>query len=212
MSKDLRPPERVMPAPYVAPSNREDVTLGNSPSITDDALRADPRMRLGVGTQLSMGFVAVAVLGLTANLLLQGGNTAVRTRIERIAPDQSLAVPATIPAAGQRLRADTGSAQPQARPVAPEGPATPARARAPRVTRAAPSPEALVATLAEFDRRILAALPGAEPDSQAPAGRTPLETIPATDDEVRHALDAATARFTRDAAAVGAPAETLRQL
>ncbi|MCC6173103.1 MAG: hypothetical protein IT481_13865, partial [Gammaproteobacteria bacterium] len=36
------------------------------------------RVSLGVGAQLGMGFVAVAVLALSANLLLQGGQTAVR--------------------------------------------------------------------------------------------------------------------------------------
>jgi diguanylate cyclase (GGDEF)-like protein len=201
-----------MPAPYVAPSSREDATLGTSPSTTADSSRVDPRVRLGVGTQLSMGFVAVAVLALTANLLLQGGNTAVRTRVERIAPDSSLLAPAALPGATLRTRIDTDRPPPDVAAATPETPASPAKARPARVTRPAPSPEALVATLAEFDRRILAALPGAEVEVRSPASRTPLETIPATDDEVREALDAATARFTRDAAAVGAPAETLRQL
>ena len=159
-----------------------------------------------------MGFVAVAVLGLTANLLLQGGNTAVRTRVERIAPDASLLAPAAIAAVPLRTRTDTDPVPQDVKPVAAEPTETPVKRRPARVTRAAPSPEALVATLAEFDRRILAALPGAESATDSQAGRTPLETIPATDDEVRNALDAATARFTRDAAAVGAPAETLRQL
>ena len=145
-----------MSAPHVAPSREDDATLGSPPGATPDPSRADPRVRLGVGTQLSMGFVAVAVLGLTANLLLQGGNTAVRTRVERIAPDASLLAPAAIAAVPLRTRTDTDPVPQDVKPVAAEPTETPVKRRPARVTRAAPSPEALVATLAEFDRRILA--------------------------------------------------------
>ncbi|MCU0758887.1 MAG: EAL domain-containing protein [Steroidobacteraceae bacterium] len=190
-----------------------------------------PRVTLGVGTQLGMGFVAVAVLALSANLLLQGGQTAVRTRVERVAPEAATgatpsAVAAPRPApAPLRPRGDAGRA-PGPDPVAaspsgsspatpvpaatPPGGATTPRERGPG-RRPAPSPEALVATLAEHDRRLLESLPWAD---RPPSGESPsrIEPVPATDAEVRAALEAATARFLRDATAVGAPAGALREL
>ncbi len=197
----------------VAPSPEEDAAPTQPPNKTDDTAGADLRVRLGVGAQLSLGFIAVAVLALTANILLQGGNTAVRTRVERIAPDSGGVASATAQPVPMRARLDAERA-PSATgtvPATPEGSTRP-RPRVTRATKPAPSPEALVATLAELDRRIVAALPGTEGDATSPSGTTTLETIPATDDEVRNALEAAARRFTRDAAAVGAPAETLRQL
>ena len=202
-----------MPVATVAPSSGEDAAIGPLPNTTDDATRADLRVRLGVGAQLSMGFVAVAVLALTVNILLQGGNTAVRTRIERIAPDPSAVTAEPAAQVPVRARIDTDRPPPGASAAATTSDAASrARPRALRAPRSAPSPEALVATLAEFDRRILAALPGTGSDDASRTATRALETIPATDDEVRSALDAAAQRFTRDAAAVGAPSETLRQL
>jgi diguanylate cyclase (GGDEF)-like protein len=207
-----------------------------------------PRVGLGVGTQLGMGFVAVAVLALSANLLLQGGQTAVRTRIERVAPEDvggaaapGVGVTSLIPNAAT-TRTPPPSTAPSAGGTSP-GPAstsptaattataaTPSTATAERATagaaargaestprerarpaRPAPSPEALVATLAEHDRRLLESLPWADRPAPAPGGRR-IEQVPATDAEVRAALEAATERFLRDAAAVGAPPAALREL
>ncbi len=214
-----------MPAPIAAPSLWKGARIRSLDRRTS-ATREPRRVRLGVGTQLSLGFVAVAVLALMANVLLQGGNTAVRTRIERIEPGQAASLDTPLPAAATasgNAPADTptSGAAPsgdlpatEGRPVIASARSTESASRArARLARAAqaPSPEALVATLAEFDRRILAGLPGGASAATAPASRTRLETIPATDDEVRSALDAATQRFMRDAAQAGAPAETLRQ-
>jgi diguanylate cyclase (GGDEF)-like protein len=212
-----------MPVPDAALPAGEDANIGSLRSHPDERARVGTGVRLGVGTQLSMGFIAVAVFGLTANLLLKDGDTAVRTRVERLAPEVAFA---STDGAPSRARTETtapigagatsattagATAAPGAAPDGLPGKER-ARPRAARATRPAPSPEALVATLAEFDRRILASLPGADPDVQRLAGRTPLEAIPATDEEVRAAIDAAAARFTRDAVAVGAPPMTLREL
>ncbi len=197
-----------MPAPNAAAPNGDEAPPSPSRTSSGHASRMGSRLRLGVGTQLSLGFVAVAVLALTANVLLQGGNTAVRTRVERIAPEFQA------PSRARSRPAPATATAPRADPdVAPSASTTPRPRPPPKsATKAAPSPEALVATLAESDHRILASLPGAERSTATRVGRTPLETIPATDHEVQAALEAAALRFTRDAAAVGAPTDTLRQL
>ena len=192
------------------------------------------RVSLGVGAQLGMGFVAVAVLALSANLLLQGGQTAVRTRVERVSPETA-AIPGTstatpplrrrtdverasdagtvgaMPANATAGSGDAGSVS-SASQTNLAGPRTDTRASRPRPPPAkpAPSPEALVATLAEHDQRLLDELPWADRPASPASDR--VETVPATDEEVRAALEAAAQRFVRDAAAIGAPAAALREL
>jgi len=204
------------------------------PSAAPPRDHAGARVSLGVGTQLGFGFVAVAVLALSANLLLQGGQSAVRTRIERVEPETS----ATTPPAASTGLAGTGATP--AATTAARSAASPATAttttnsaasprdaagkdvdtrksasqtpgRTANSTRAAPSPEALVATLAEHDRRLLDSLPWADRPATAAAGSR-VEPVPATEDELRLALDSAAQRFMHDAAAIGATPVALREL
>ena len=218
-----------MPEQHAVPATEAcAITPSETPVRPVAALDAVPRgVSLGVGAQLSLGFVAVCVLALSANLLLQGGQTAVRTRVERVAPETVAGPVAPAAAATLRSREDSTPA-PGADAVtgraAADASASTTPASLPRagrtagtatqrvVTKPAPSPEALVATLAEFDRRTLQSMPGAGRGDDAHQGSNRIEAVPATDAEVRAALEAAAQRFTRDAAAVGAPATTLREL
>ncbi|MCP5327194.1 MAG: EAL domain-containing protein [Sinobacteraceae bacterium] len=179
---------------------------------------APARVRLSVGMQLGLGFVAVAVLALSANLLLQGGKTAVRTRVERIAPVGLEATGGSV-TTGRKMAAVSSPAPLATADTASSPPI--AEATEPRIDKRAthtptasqkpiPSPEALVATLAEHDRRLLDELPWADRPAMPAADR--VAAVPATDDEVRAALQTAAQRFMRDATAIGAPAAALRDL
>jgi diguanylate cyclase (GGDEF)-like protein len=167
------------------------------------------RLRLGVRTQLVAGFVAVAVLAVTANVLLHRDNTAIRTRVETIAPAPAQAVePAQVPPqqAAPRTGPATATASGRATPAATSTPAARTGARAPvpasRKLAAAPTPDSLLLTLAGFHQRVISHGQGLQPDS---SGSAP-ETYSGL------ALASATERFALEAARAGASAATLDEL
>ena len=162
-------------------------------------------MRLSVRNQLLLGFVSVTVLAVAANILLQREGTAIRTRVETLAPP---AAPAAVPAAATDPAAIAAAPSAPASRAAtgPAASATPARdparaAAARRKLAAAPTPDALLVTLQVFNQRVLS---GLEPDAADAAARkeglTGLE------------LASATERFALDASRAGARRDTLTEL
>lgn len=159
-------------------------------------------VRLSVRSQLILGFLSVAVLAVAANLLLQRDGTAIRTRVETLAPTPTAAAPAA-PTDG----ADATSA---AAPItaaaanAAQAPIVRESARAAAARRklaAAPTPDALLVTLQVFNQRVLAGIEsgGAAADALADASRG-LE------------LAGATERFALEASRAGARRATLSEL
>ncbi len=167
-------------------------------------------MRLGIGWQLSIGFIAVAILALTVNVLLQGDRTAVRTRTERVMPDLS-----ALPALSAERDSQTSSNDAPASEAttaatsveagnAPDGPRPKARGArgAKAVLPTAPNPDALLGALDAFRNNVRSIAGASNPEASGPFDNG---------EAAQFSVDAAVERFMRQPAAARVDAAALKQ-
>ncbi len=167
-------------------------------------------MRLGIGWQLSIGFVAVAILALTVNVLLQGDRTAVRTRTERVMPDLSALPALAAEPDSQASSIGTPTAATTAAAASIEAGASPNNSRtkgpaargASAVLPAAPNPEALLSALDAFRKNVRSIAGASNPDASGPFDNG---------EAAQFAVDAAVERFMRQPAAARVDAAALQQ-